>query len=348
MKPSTGLPGACAVLLLGIATAPASAAWNNVFQVCCASCGTGQSAAYVAASPTACPNGCCCPPCCPQPVCCTQYVQRACYTPVTTYYTKTYYEPVTTYRTSYYYEPVVSYRYSCYFDPCTCTYRQVACPQTCYRLRSQCCASQVWVQRCCQVPVTTYRVSYYYEPVTTCYTPGCCPSTCCPTACCPTSTGAPTVTEQQSSGTNQLPPVVNESRSAPPTDSSQPYTPPSSKMPMKENSFNRPPMLPPPAPPPPAVRLDRIVMLPERRAQVEGQVVREDRSPKAGAQVMFVSMDRQGPQQTVTADADGKFRTSLASGSWLVYVPGADGRPVFHSKIDVRGDASRTMTLVSR
>src|SRR5206468_9348363 len=66
-------------------------------------------------------------------------------------------------------------RYSSYYDPCTCQYQQVACPTTCYRLRSQCCPVQSWVQRCCQVPVTTYRQCSYWEPVTTCCAPPACP-----------------------------------------------------------------------------------------------------------------------------------------------------------------------------
>src|SRR5262249_33936823 len=128
----------CALALLAVDAQSARAAWNNVFQVCCNSCQSRSVVANYAA-----PDPCCNP--CP-PVCTTRYVQRCYYQPVTCYQTKTYYEPVTTYRTSYYYEPVTSYRYSCYYDPCTCSYQQVACPTTCYRLRSQCCPVQSWVQ----------------------------------------------------------------------------------------------------------------------------------------------------------------------------------------------------------
>src|SRR5438132_14198634 len=104
MKPCWGLGSACALCLLVFA-APSQAAWNNVFQVCCNSCGSQPSVShYAAADP--------CNPC-PQPVCTTRYVQRCYYQPVTCYTTKTYYEPVTSYKTSYYYEPVTSYRYRC-------------------------------------------------------------------------------------------------------------------------------------------------------------------------------------------------------------------------------------------
>src|SRR5205823_4275312 len=103
---------------------------------------------------------------------------------------------------------------------------------------------------------------------------------------------------------------------------------------------------PVPASPPPTVRLDRIVALPA--PTLRGLVVRGDRSPNAGAKVMFVSANRMGAQQSVTADPAGQFRVTLASGGWLVYVHGLDGKPVFHSKIDLNDNETRQVTLVSR
>src|SRR5262249_58529256 len=100
MKPLRGIGWACALWLLGISPGPLQAAWHNVFQVCCDSCGQRSVSSYA-------PDPCCNP--CPQ-VCTTRYVQRCYYQPVTTYETRSYYEAVTTYRTSYYYEPVTSYR----------------------------------------------------------------------------------------------------------------------------------------------------------------------------------------------------------------------------------------------
>jgi hypothetical protein len=284
-------------------------------------------------------------------------VQRCYYQPVTCYQTQTYYEPVVTYRTSYYYEPVVSYRYSCYYDPCTGCTSQVACPVTTYRLRSQCCAVQSWVARCCQVPVTTYRQACYLEPVTSCYTP-CAP--CCPTPCAPCCNGngaaaAPAVTEQPS--TAPPPPNVSEYRS---TQPAQPYPgqpvqpnlgqPLPQKAPMEGSSY-RQPYLPPTRPaapaPPPTVRLDRIVALPEGPASIQGKVVSNNQSPRSGARVTFVSLNQQ-PERSITADAAGQFRVTLASGGWLVYVNGSHGKPIFHSKIDVQESDQRHLTLVSR
>ncbi len=358
MRPFRGVLGVCALVLLGARAEPTQAAWDNVFQACCASCG-GQQPAVSGYAPSA---GCCPQTCCPPaPTCCTtQYVQRCYYQPVTCYQTKTYYEPVTTYRTSYYYEPVTSYRYSCYCDPCTGCCQQMACPTTCYRLRSQCCAVQSWVQRCCQVPVTSYRQSFYWEPVTTCCTPSCTPCSASVPAAAPSQV-PPAVTEQSGAAPTQAPPTVTEQRMTPVPKVTEQYQyqqqPPAGTpgtIPGGTSSYRQlPPLVParprtlPPAPPP-TVRLDRIVSVPGGNGQVQGQVVRNDQTPRANAQLMFVSISRQTPQQSVTADGKGAFRVSLTSGEWLVYVHGTDGKPVFHSKIDVKGDENRQLTLVSR
>jgi hypothetical protein len=91
--------------------------------------------------------------------------------------------------------------------------------------------------------------------------------------------------------------------------------------------------------------MDRIAALPA--GQVQGQVVRGD-LPVAGAQLLFVSADRRQPRQTAATDRNGQFQVSLASGGWLVYVQGSEGKPVFQRKIDVRENETRQMNLVSR
>jgi hypothetical protein len=360
MRPFRGVRWVCALGLLGLGAAPAQAAWDNVFQVCCFGCKSRPAVSGYA--PVA-----CCPAPCPQTTCCTtQYVQRSYYTPVTCYQTQVSYQPITTYRTSYYYEPVTSYRYSCYYDPCTCSYQQVACPQTCYRLRSQTCATTSYLQRTCQVPVTSYRLSYYYEPVTTCSSTPCCSpcaTPCCNGAAAPAvaapavaapAVAVPAVPAAPGQGvpapaTPQ--PGVNETRTpaATPSPSTGPYdryyTPQTTQPPpmAKPNSFTTPSR----QAPPPVVRFDRIVALPQGSGPVQGQVVRFDNNPKPGAQLLFVNADRQAPRQAATTDRSGHFRVSLSSGAWLVYLTGADGKPAFHSKIEVRPD-SRPLVLVSR
>jgi hypothetical protein len=307
-------------------------------------------------------------------------VQRCYYQPVTCYQTRTYYEAVTTYRTSYYYEPVTTYRYSCYCDPCTGCCQQVACPQTCCQLRAQCCPVQSWVQRCCQVPVTSYQRAFYWEPVTTCCTPQCCPSPCAspcngtpaPAYAAPAcaDAGQPAYTPPAAQAPAYNPPAVSEQRSTP-VPGVQEY-PDSGKggsgSPLYDRYSNPPanptmpgasgayrqvpprqpaaPAAPVPAPRPPSVRLERIVSAP--LTQVQGQVVRGDSAPQAGAKVVFVSATRREPHQIVTADATGKFRVTLASGGWLVYVHDANDRPVLHSKIDLNDNENRKVTLVSR
>ncbi len=355
MKPCRGALWVCALVLLAAEASPARAAWCNVFQVTCFRCRKQTTAAYYyAPAPTVAYSApSCCPP--PQPVCTTRYVQRCYYQPVTTYQTKTYYEPVTSYRTSYYYEPVTSYRYSCYYDPCTCSYQQVACPTTSYQLRSQCCPVQSWVQRCCQVPVTSYQQAFYYEPVTECCQPA---NPCQPTAAVaaapapdcgnpaaaaspayPTYPTTPAAPGAQPGAT----PRVDEQPNRINTDGLRFYpSTPRESMPPASGSSLRQPL---PAAPPP-VKFDRIAS--GLAGQVQGQVVRADARPLANVRVLFVCADRREPQQTAATDGSGKFEVSLASGSWLVYLPGADGKPSFQRKIDVQNNQPRQMLLVSR
>jgi hypothetical protein len=297
---------------------------------------------------------------------------RCFYQPVVTYQTRTYFEPVTTYRTSYYYEPVTSYSYSCYFDPCSCSYQQVACPTTSYVMRSQCCPVQSWVQRCCSVPVTSYQKSCYWEPCTTC----CAPPPCCPQPCCPPA--APC-----SNGVTSPPPAAEAYQPArPPADPYRPMPPPTvedSRIPRRPpvvreepngdaakeydryygpsgyrapSSYRQPSAGPRtvqparPVEPPPQVRLDRIVSL--KTTQLEGQIVRRDNAPRPNVRLRFVSAQRLGPQYPITANSAGRFRITLTSGSWLVYVGTPDGRETYHCKIDVNGSGTRRVTLVSR
>ena len=321
MRPFRASVWGCALAVVAASAGSTQAAWNNVFEACCWGCQRKEATAnYPPPSP-------CAQPC--QPQCTTRYEQRCYYQPVTTYQQRSYYEPVTTYRTSYYYEPVTSYRYSCYYDPCTCQYQQVACPQTCYKLKSQCCPVTSYLQRCYYQPVCSYQQAFYYEPVTT---------------CCQTTVGAPVTTLPPGASVTPAPqgaappnvtapPGVSEPGSLPP------YTPPpnvsdgANTQTSESRRFNGSPN-PGPAMP---------------KALDQGRVVKSaDNSPEGGARLLFVSAERQGAQQSVTADGDGRFQAALASGGWLVYVKDADGRPVFQEKVDVRDDGPRTMTLVSR
>jgi hypothetical protein len=131
------------------------------------------------------------------------------------------------------------------------------------------------------------------------------------------------------------------------------YPPPGAPMPPASgSSLRQPPARLPVTPPvavpaaPPNLRPERIAAAPA--PNVLGQVVRRDRVPEPGTQVLFVSAARNGPRQAVTTDAQGTFRLTLASGGWLVYVSGHDNRPRFHSQIDVRDNEPRQVTLVSR
>ena len=303
--------GAAALLML--ASAPAEAAWNNVFQVTCFRCRQRENASYyVAPAPVvayAAPSSCGC--------CQTSYVQRCYYQPVTSY--KTVMEPVTSYRTSYYYEPVCSYRSSCYYDPCSGSSVQVTTPVTSYRLRSQCNAVTSYVQKC--VPVTTYRPSYYLEAVNSCASaapvvPGAAPNV---------REGAPI--DNHIGPTNV--PMTDESNSGfgtPGTGTQrQRYMPPAS------------------------LKLDHVVSRPSGGAAVNGQVVANNFvTPLRGAQLVFVSKQTQTEREVVTADRTGRFSVTLASGGWNIYMTRADGALDYHSSIDIAENRSRQVMVVSR
>jgi hypothetical protein len=351
----------CALGLWSVAVEPAAAAWNNVFQptlFCRPRTTTSSSPAVVYSSPVvaaapAC-NTCNAPP--PQPSCSTSYTQRCFYQPVTTFETKTFYEPVTTYRTSFYYEPVVSYRFSNYFDPCTCTCKQVATPVTSYQLRSQSCPVQSWVQRCAQVPVTSYQKACYWEPQTTCcqttvgalIPAGAAAPAAAPVAPAPASTPAPPSITPTPGITNTpaAPPSINEQHQ--PGAAEKAYYPQTQQKPAGapwQPATGLPTGISP-TPPPPPVKLDRIVVGPD--ATVEGQVVRNDNTPRPNAKIVFVSSSQPLAQQTVIANSAGRFQANLAAGAWNVYLHGPDGNPTFSTRIDVGGSQPGLITLVNR
>jgi hypothetical protein len=371
MKPFPISAGVCALGLLVTSAGPIDAAWNNVFQITChrRGCRTATAFVQVPTVAAAAPDPCCNP--CPQPVCTTRYVQRCYYQPITTYQTRTYFEPVTTYRTSYYYEPVTSYRYSCYFDPCTCSYQKVACPVQSFQLRAQCCPVQSWVQRCCTVPVQSYQRCTYWEPQTCCTTPQpCCGNGGVNGAAVPPVVATPgaqvQIQEQQQQLAPQAPPGQPFPQTQPPPqieerrggNGSGPYGPtypgpgtpgaPGAPGASYRHQLPNGPAPARPVSPTPAqgVRPDRIASAPAARLEV--QVVRSDRTPRAGARVMFVSAQQRAPSQVVTANATGRFQVSLASGGWLVYVSGPDGRQTFHSRIDVSGRQPAPLMVVTR
>ncbi len=350
------LVGLCALGFLAVEAGTASAAWDNVFQTTLFRRWRQRQTVHyypapttvVAASPVPAVNPC--------QQCTTSYVQRCYYQPVTTYQTQTYYEPVTTYQTSYYYEPVTSYRYSCYYDPCTCSYQQVATPVQSYELRAKSCPVQAWVQRCCSVPVTTMVQSCYLQPQTTCCTTtlgapipipaGALPAGSPPVVTPTPGAGAPGaappgVTEQRSLSPNPSPSGAYD-RLYPPSTNEPPRMPKATWQPQESAPLTGRPS----SPPPPPVKLDRIVVGPDQR--VEGQVVRSDNTPRPGSDVLFVSTDRQGPPQKVTANSAGRFSVELPAGGWLVYLTNPDGTHSYHSRIDVGGNQPSSITLTSR
>jgi hypothetical protein len=125
--------------------------------------------------------------------------------------------------------------------------------------------------------------------------------------------------------------------------------PPASGSSLRQTLPPRLPVTPPqpvPLQPPPKVKLEQIVAVPG--PVLQGQVVHFNNEPVAGAKLVFVNTARQDERLPVTADPAGKFRVTLASGAWKVFVQRADGQLEFHSKIDFREKESRPVILVSR
>lgn len=294
----------------------------------------------------------------PQQQCSTSYTQRSYYQPVTVMESRTVQEQVTTMRTSYYYEPVTSYRYSMYVDPCSGCSQQVATPSVSYQLKAQSCPVQSWVSRCVQVPVQAVQKVDYWQPQTT---------------CCTTTQGAPVYTNPaQTPPQTQQPPLIQSvpapaQNNQPPSirsESTTPrgtmieqYYPPLQKIPENNGStggtsyqpnLGAPvPVSAPQAPAQPSapIKLNQIAVNPN--SVVEGQVVRNDNTPKGNAQVLFINAST-GKRETITTNSAGRFQLELPAGSWHVYLHGNDGLPVHHSRIDVNGAQSRQISLVSR
>jgi hypothetical protein len=288
--------------------ASASAAWNNVFQLCCHDCGPRISYSVPCPPP--------CPPC-PQPEVRVSYVQRCYYQPVTEYVRRSYYEPVTRNVTTYYYEPVTSYRYSTYYDPCTGCPQRVCTPVTSYRLRSQCNSVTSFVERCAMVPVTTLKpvtvqqpvVSYYYPPAPA------------------SSSFAPPAIPYSG------PPRVDELRTDPPS-----VMPPG-------GSDTLPPMNLPTQPgvsnPRPGAN---VKLRPDKTASrssvisVRGEVVGADQlTPRPNAKLVFMNADRPEQKEYVTANAFGEFDVRLSAGKWYLYLAGDNGRATYHKQMPRRG-----------
>lgn len=320
-----------AVGLLGTA-APASAAWNNVFQVCCHDCNRPR-AAYSVPAPAACPAPCPAP--CPQPEVRVSYVQRCYYQPVTEYVRRSYYEPVTRNVTSYYYEPVTEYKYTTYYDPCTGCPQRVCQPTTSYRMRSKCNAVTSYVERCAMVPVTSLRPVTVRQPVVTYYYP---PQSdaCAPAAGLPPATG-PAVDELRS------PPSVVPS--APGTGGSTENLPPMQLPTGPNTSFPRTGPAPATSP---RLRPDRTTSR-GSVVTVRGEVVERDQTtPRAAAKVVFVSADNPERREYATANGFGEFDLRLPAGNWYVYLGGADGRATYHRQVSLGDRDTVDYRVVSR
>ncbi len=304
---------ALVLALAGLVGTPnrATAAWDNVFQVCCNDCNKPR-VAYSAP----------CPQPCPQPEMRISYVQRTYYQPVTEYVRKSYYEPVTKKVTSYFYEPVTEYKYTTYYDPCTGCPQKVCQPVTSYRLRSQCNSVTSYVERCAMVPVTSLKpvnyqqpvVSYYYPPTTSGFYP------------LPPAANGPTVEQLRENPPTVMPPK-GTSDGIPPQEL---------------------PTMSAPKPGTPKLRPEKTVSR-SSVVSVRGEVVLNDQiTPRSGAKVVFMNADKPEQKEYATANAYGEFDVRLPAGNWYMYVGGETGKATYHKQISLGDRDTVDYKVVSR
>jgi len=327
------LTSALALAALFGSAGTASAAWNNVFQVCCNDCNRPR-VSYAAP----------CPQPCPQPEVRISYVQRCYYQPCTEYVRRSYYEPVTTNYTSYYYEPVTEYRYTTYYDPCTGCPQRVCTPCTSYRMRSKCNSVTSYVERCAMVPVTTLKPVTVRQPVVSYYYP---PEPVCPPATSSAFLGAPPVAAPAIPPAAHGGPTVEQLRDPPtatitPGDSIAPQSVPT--QPLPGTSFPR--GMPPASQP--RIRPDKTTSR-SSVVTVRGEVVQPDQlTPRPGAKLVFVNADNQERREYATANRFGEFDVRLPAGNWLLYLGGDNGRATYHKKVALGDRDTYDYKVVSR
>jgi hypothetical protein len=317
---------AWALFAFAVTELPAQAAWNNVFQPTCfgrlnrsTSNYYCQSCAPVVAhyAPLPVCNTCQAPP---PPQCATTTVMRPYVESVVNYESRYEDVPVTTYQKSYYQEAVTTMHTSLYPDPCNCGgYVARSAPVTTWQLKEQLCPVQSWVKRCTQVPVTSYRIAYKAEQQTTCSAPA--PS-------CPTCTPAPPSTPSNSY--SSPPPPTVEPRPGPVGPNV-----PSSYYPMTTNqtkaSSGWQPAVSPAAP---------------AADVVQGQVVRNDRTPTPQTQVLFVNAAN-GARHSATTNDAGRFSLALGAGQYHVFFANGSGSAAYHSQINVESRHANTINLIN-
>lgn len=317
------LPAALALAACGVlgSAGNASAAWNNVFQVCCNDCAKPQVSYYAPA------------PACPQPEVRVSYVQRSYYQPVTEYVRRSYYEPVTRNYTSYYYEPVTEYRYTTYYDPCTGCPQRVCTPTTSYRMRSKCNSVTSYVERCAMVPVTSLRPVTVRQPVVTYYYP---PEPACPpAAAAPIAAPAgPSVEQLRESA-----PSVTPSQGGAETNIPAPMVPVQPGMSYPRTSPNSNPR----------IRPEKTVSRSNTVVTVRGEIVSPDQvTPRPGTKVVFVNADNQSRREYATANQFGEFDVRLPAGKWYLYLGGDQGKAVYHKQVSLGDKDTYDYKVVSR
>lgn len=309
-----------AVVGLIASAAPASAGWDNVFQVCCHDCKPRSTQSYFRADN-----------CDPKPERRVEYQRSYYMEPVTVMKAERYTEEVPTQVKSYYWDPVTTYTYSSYYDACTGKCQQIACPKTSYVRKEQCNTVMRYVERTRMVPTQLQRKVEVIRPVVTLYYPEV--RRYAPADCeLPVGGAAPRVDEFRGS----QPSVIQEGDMIPPT-----------KLPISGGS--RPRTAPAPTTTKPFTGGVNARTTSYAPATVRGEVVRNDQiTPRGGTKLVFVSAANIDVREYVTSDSFGNFDVKLPAGEWHVYLGNGEGRAQYHKKISVGEYDAREFKVVSR
>ncbi len=292
--------------------APSFAGWNSVFLTACNDCNKPSTSQKLPPTSTS-----------------MRYESTSYYETVTVMRPEKYIEEVPVKVKSYYYEPVTSYTYRSYYDSCSRQCQQIAVPHTANVRREECSTVLKAVERMRMVPVQVEREITESRPVYTSYGPvtkhyG------------PLGATAPRVDEYR-----YPKPGVYRDGGGSIESPGLPTTP----MQMPGGVSN-----PKPSSAPSTARFNALTTANVKLAptKVYGEVVQKDqKTPLAGAKLVFVNVANTEKREYTAADAFGQFEKSLPAGEWYLYVGPGDGKANLHSQIKVSEGEPKGFNVVA-
>ena len=317
MKCLSPLSAVAAVLTLS--AGPASAGWDNVFQVACHNCKRPARSSYYASAPA--------------PTTTSNYetkYETSCYeVPVTVMKAEIERYEVPVQVRSFYYDPVTTYTTRSFYNRQTCQTETECIPRTSYVRKEECNTVTKYAERTRMVPVQESRRVCERRPVTTITQYG------------------PTERYYDDACDNcKLPPAAPNRRPQVEVEPGRPGgTIPAQPVPMTMPSSQ---VYRKPLAPTPGSYTGPVTSRTASRTAVAGEVVLADRAtPRPNAKVVFLNAADLTDRIDTTADAFGNFSTDLPPGEWHVYLGTGSGRAQFYQTMTV-SDHAKALQVVSR